>query len=344
MDNLKIIRKVVSRFIQAGPVVHLPQKPRVPTVAVAGKKYNLSDYIGPTGSDIEESAKQGPARLIENPHANKWRYLWVYDLDKSVVVMWRVSDGDEKFWGSANSSADVIARLEKKGQLNRISNQEFHKIEADMKRRYRETMEALEKSVAESKDELTRQVDKLVEEFFESQVAPKLERAISSVERGATPLGFEPNDRIPFSREHQMLSFVFYQTMKREMTQGAVEKYLRSKGIDVEEAGQWVDWAIQDVNEKAYRAYIPRESLTAFKYVPKETKQHKAERVSQYIRDVTGLQKGTAYAIADAFVRGRDVNRLSVPKGWPVEEGVITGPNGSMPIFALQSLQEGAAP
>ena len=96
--------------------------------------------------------------------------------------------------------------------------------------------------------------------------------------------------------------------------------------------------------EKAYRVYVPRESLTAFKYVPKETKQHKAERVSQYIRDVTGLQKGTAYAIADAFVRGRDVNRLSVPKGWPVEEGVITGPNGSMPVFALQSLQEGAGP
>ena len=344
MDDLKTIRRVVARFIQAGPVIDLFRKPGVPTTAIAGKKYNLSDYIGPIGSDIEEGAKQGPSRLIVNPHANKWRYLWVYDLDNSTVVMWRVSDGDEKFWGSANSNADIIARLGKKGQLNRVTSSEFHRIEADMKRRYRETIESLEKSVEESKSELIKQVDKLVEEFFESHVAPKLDRAISSVERGATPLGFEPNERIPVSREHQMLSFVFYQTMKREMAQGVVEKYLRSKGIDVEEAGQWVDWAIQDVNEKAYRVYVPRESLTAFKYVPKETKQHKAERVSQYIRDVTGLQKGTAYAIADAFVRGRDVNRLSVPKGWPVEEGVITGPNGSMPVFALQSLQEGAGP
>ena len=197
MDDLKIIQRVAARFLQAGPVVDLPRKPKVPTITIAGKKYNLSDYIGPMGSDIEESAKQGPARMIVNPHANKWRYLWVYDLDKSTVIMWRASDGDEKFWGSANSNADVIARLDKKGQINRVSNSEFRRVEADMKRRYQETMAALERSVAESKDELTKQVDKLVEEFFESHVAPKLERAISSVERGATPLGFELNERIP---------------------------------------------------------------------------------------------------------------------------------------------------
>jgi hypothetical protein len=338
MDDLKLIQKVASRFLQAGPVVHLPSRPRVPTVTITGKKYNLSDYIGPTGSDFEEGARQGPSRLIENPHANKWRYLWVYDIDSSTVVMWRVSDGDEKYWGSANTSADIIAKLEKKGQFNRVSNSEFHRIEADMKRRYHETMEALEKSVAESKDELTKQVDKLVEEFFDSHVSPKLERAISSVERGVTPLGFEPNERIPASREHQMLSFVFYQTMKREMTQGAVEKYLRSKGVDVEEAGQWVDWAIQDVNDKAYRVYIPREGMTAFKYVPKETKAHKVERVTQYIKDVTGLTIGMSEDIADAFVRGRDVPRLAIPKSWPIDSGVIEGPKGSLPLESLNSL------
>jgi hypothetical protein len=338
MDDLKIIHNVVARFLQAGPVVHLPQKPRVPTVTVAGKKYNLSDYIGPTGSEIEESAKQGPARLIENPHANKWRYLWVYDVDNSSIFMWRVSDGDEKYGGSANGGADIIARLEKKGQLNRVTSSEFHRIDADMKRRYRETIEALEKLVAESKDELIKQVDKLVEEFFESHVAPKLERAISSVERGVTPLGFDFNERIPASREHQMLSFVFYQTMKREMTLGVVEKYLKSKGIDVDEAGQWVDWAIQDVIDKAYRVYVPREGLTAFKYVPKETKAHKVERFTQYIKDATGLTTGMSEAIADAFVRGRDVIRLAIPKSWPIDGGVIEGPKGNLSLDALHSL------
>lgn len=75
-----------------------------------------------------------------------------------------------------------------------------------------------------------------------------------------------------------------------------------------------------------------------FKYQPKETKQHKAERIGEYLRDVTGLQKGTASAIADAFVRGRDVGALSVQKDWPIEQGVITGPKGEVPISGLASL------
>lgn len=78
--------------------------------------------------------------------------------------------------------------------------------------------------------------------------------------------------------------------------------------------------------------------LMSFKYKPKETKQHKAERTGEYIRDVTGLQKGTALAIADAFVRGRDVGLLATPKDWPIENGVIRGPKGEMPVSGLASL------
>jgi hypothetical protein len=342
MEDLKIIRNVVARFIQAGPVVELPRKPKVPVVLIGGKKYNLSTYGGPLGDrlddDKEDKSSIGGRLIRPPPGTNKWRYLWVYDLDRSVIVMWRYSDGDEKAWFPANSNVATVAMLDKRGQLNRISNSEFRRIESEMKRRNEDTIRALEKSVEESKDDLTKQVDKLVEEFFETHVAPKLERAISAVERGATPLGFEPNDRIPVSQEHQMLSFAFYQTMKREMTQGAVEKYLRSKGIDVEEAGQWVDWAIQDVNDKAYRVYIPREGLTSFKYIPKETKAHKVERVTQYIKDVTGLTIGMSEAIADAFVRGRDVPRLAIPKSWPIDGGIIEGPKGKLPLNALQSL------
>ena len=344
MDNLKLIHRVAFRFLQAGPVVDLPRRSRVPVVIIGGKKYNLSTYgwfLGDREDDDKEDKSPLGGKLIRPPSgANKWRYLWAYDLDKSVVAMWRYSDGDEKAWFTANSNVATVAMLDKRGQLNRVTNSEFRKIELEMKRRYHETMEALEKSVAESKDELTKQVDKLVEEFFEDHVAPKLERAISSVERGVTPLGFEFNERIPASREHQMLSFVFYQTMKREMTFGIVERYLRSKGIDVEEAGQWVDWAIQDVNEKAYRVYVPREGLTAFKYVPKETKGHKAERVSDHIRKVTGLPPGLSDSIADAFVRGRDVNMLAVPKSWPIDRGVIEGPKGNLSLDSLQDFRD----
>jgi hypothetical protein len=342
MDDLKIIRNVVAGFLQAGPVVDILRKPKVPVVLIWGKKYKLSTYGGPLGDreddDKEDKSPFGGRLIKPPPGANKWRYLWAYDLDKSVVAMWRYSDGDEKAWFSANSNVATVAMLDKKGQLNRVTNSEFRRIESEMERRNEDTIKALEKSVEDSKSELTKQVDKLVEEFFESHVAPKLERAISSVERGATPLGFELNERVPASREHQMLSFVFYQTMKRELDSQTVDRYLRSKGVDVEEAGQWVDWAIQDVNEKAYRAYIPREGLTAFKYVPKETKAHKVERVTQYIKDVTGLTIGMSEAIADAFVRGRDVPKLAIPKSWPIDRGVIEGPKGQLPLESLNSL------
>jgi hypothetical protein len=72
----------------------------------------------------------------------------------------------------------------------------------------------------------------------------------------------------------------------------------------------------------------------AFKYVPKETKQHHVERVRDLIRQHTGLSKTLAEGIADAFVRGRDVNGLSVQKSWPIQNSVVHGPNGT---FDLES-------
>lgn len=73
----------------------------------------------------------------------------------------------------------------------------------------------------------------------------------------------------------------------------------------------------------------------AFKFVPKEKKEHKVERVRDAIRDGTGLSKSQSEAIADAYVRGRDVERLALQKNWPVENGVITGPNGTLELSAL---------
>jgi hypothetical protein len=73
----------------------------------------------------------------------------------------------------------------------------------------------------------------------------------------------------------------------------------------------------------------------AFKFVPKEKKEHKVERVREEIRQHTGLSKGQSEAIADAYVRGRDVDRLALQKNWPVEHGTITGPSGTLELSAL---------
>jgi hypothetical protein len=66
----------------------------------------------------------------------------------------------------------------------------------------------------------------------------------------------------------------------------------------------------------------------ALRYVPKEKKQTKVERLSKFIRDQTGLSKTQAEDIADALVRGRDIEALTNQKGWPIENGVIEGPHG----------------
>lgn len=92
------------------------------------------------------------------------------------------------------------------------------------------------------------------------------------------------------------------------------------------------------IRRVASRYQAVSSDLMSFKYEPKETKQHKAERVGDSIQDATGLQKGVSLAIADAFVRGRDINLLATPKSWPIERGVITGPRGEMPVSELSSL------
>lgn len=72
----------------------------------------------------------------------------------------------------------------------------------------------------------------------------------------------------------------------------------------------------------------------AFKFEPKETKEHKAERLAKKIRDATGLSKSISEAIADAYVRGREVARLAIQKGWPIEGNVIEGPSGTFSLDA----------
>jgi predicted GNAT family acetyltransferase len=76
----------------------------------------------------------------------------------------------------------------------------------------------------------------------------------------------------------------------------------------------------------------------AFKYVPKETKEHKVERVRDVIREQTGLSKNQSHDIADAYVRGREIARLALQKNWPIENGVITGPKGTLALSALPAL------
>lgn len=77
--------------------------------------------------------------------------------------------------------------------------------------------------------------------------------------------------------------------------------------------------------------------VMAFKYKPKEKKKSKVERLTKDIRQETGISRAMAEDIADAVVRNRDVDRLARQKQWPVEDGVIEGPGGTMTLDAVRS-------
>ncbi len=74
----------------------------------------------------------------------------------------------------------------------------------------------------------------------------------------------------------------------------------------------------------------------AFKY--KEKKQTKVDRLSKEIREATGVSKTMAADIADAVVRGRDLEALARQKGWTMDDdGKLEGPNGSLDLSKLDA-------
>lgn len=79
----------------------------------------------------------------------------------------------------------------------------------------------------------------------------------------------------------------------------------------------------------------PLARRVAFKYIPKEKKQHKVDRMTKVIRDATGVSRGVAEDIADAVVRGRDIEALAIQKNWPVEDGTLKGPSGELDLKSL---------
>lgn len=83
---------------------------------------------------------------------------------------------------------------------------------------------------------------------------------------------------------------------------------------------------------------VARRYLRAFRYMPKEKKKNKVERLWKFIRDETGLSKSLAEAIADALVRSsRDIDMLALKKGWPIESNIITGPTGMLEVRDVRS-------
>lgn len=233
--------------------VVLPFTSRVPknthTILIAGVKYVLSTHwpgvMGDLTEDIPEM--EGGARVIRQEGMDPWKYLWAYDTDKQILAMWRVSDGNNKEWGSARTAARTILLLEKKGQLNRVDNTQFRRIEAEMSRLERESEASLEKWVDELKTDFQRRVDVLVQEYFDTAVRPVMDRAVANVDAGAVPIGFKATGG-GFPVDRQMKSFVTSRIYDKLFNLDKIDAYVQSHGVDLESGDiQATQWAQGDV-------------------------------------------------------------------------------------------------
>ena len=321
---------VASRYLVAGVVVPFPReeappRPKGKAFRFKGHAYALSTDGGPLGDSAEgtggwaEEMGEGGAKIIRGPAPlDPWKYLWVYDTDRNYVAMWRVHDGNEKDAGSAEHFDSDIARLERKGQINRVSHQEFQALEAEMRKREHALLKALERSIEENKDEYQRAVDEAAQEVFDKKILPGIKRRVAEVLRGILPFDFKPNDRIldyaPV--EEQAVSHVITQEMEA-FTPKLVEEEVRRRGYDPSDSAhdvQAISWAVDDVRQKAW-----------------ETLKRKAQRV---IRKMAAESHTFTFTIGEHILYGKWKNKHGIIKN------IGTDPKGN-PIILVEPVPKG---
>lgn len=262
MDSLKT--RVIRRFKAASNVVPLNQKRRSPAVLIHGRKYALSDYF-PMMDDLQEALapeQGGGARLVDMG-SGRYSYLWVYDTDRKIVAMWRYSDGDEKYHSRAAISERYIYVLEKKGQLNRATHEEFVQVEREMVKRQEDTIRALKKTIEENATEWDRRVRSILEQWFKDRIRPEMDRKLAEYHSGVLPFGFKSDDQDPRSKERKVRSFIMTQVLTVFSEARAYQHVTDEVGFDAYEPPdgdqQAVQWEyhnlVQELGEEYLRGF-----------------------------------------------------------------------------------------
>jgi len=73
-----------------------------------------------------------------------------------------------------------------------------------------------------------------------------------------------------------------------------------------------------------------------FQDIRQETKKTRMNRIVKRLREETGISREKAEDIADAVLRNRDLDTLARQKSWPMYEGTVEGPRGSIPVMELR--------
>lgn len=248
-----------------------PERP--PRIEIGDRSYALSDddgglIAGALGAIVEGLAAEAPEEeiprigrregggIIEGPRGRVWRWLWVYEPESGDVGMWRLSDGEEKIYDKASRRRPTLQQLDHKGQLNTVTPDELHEVEAFMRERGRETMASLEATIEAGKTDEERQVDQLVQQYFDERVAPEVKRRLAEVERGVIPFGFRPFERSEMSEERQLKGYVWGQLIKERFGLADVEAYV-GQFVDLDQMDiQAVYWALNDVMYRQGDRYL----------------------------------------------------------------------------------------
>jgi len=129
--------------------------------------------------------------------------------------------------------------------------------------------------------------------------------------------------------QYDPVEFLGKVTLMDEETEDSLLETI-DRALDYQEGDESDEQVTQASAQNVVRRYL------AFKYQPKETKKHKVDRLMEHLRKTTGVSKTLAKEVADAVVRGRDLPRLAVQKGWPVDEDHnLVGPQGKAPLMGL---------
>lgn len=245
----------------AGGVVPFRRPPGAHTVSIGGEKYVLSDIVPALMESLADTPDD--PRIIRGPApSDPFKYLWVYNLDRKTLAAFRVTDGNEKFYGSAKDDVAIVVKLDRKGHLNRVDDGAFRRIEAEMRKREDETIRRLEEYIRENETTFQKNVNRLTRAYFDEVVRPKVERAIADVRRGATPLGFKPMN-IPKPVEEQKVVFAIDSVLSKELTTSKVDAYLTRHGVDLDAGDNQASyWALNDVRDEVYDEYA-RSTKTA---------------------------------------------------------------------------------
>jgi len=262
--------KLVGVVANPADIHAFPERP--PRVEIGDRSYALSDddgglIAGAIGAIVEGLAAEAPPEeiprigkrhegIIEGTRTNRWRWFWAYEPDGGDVIMWRWSDGDEKVWDKADRRRPLLQKLAEKGQLNTVTTAELEAITQFMRQKTKETIESMEAYLESQKTEPEREVDRLVQRYFDERVAPEVKRRIAEVERGVIPFGFRPFEASAFSEKRQAKSYTWGEVIKERFGLADVEAYVGQyvplDQLDV----QAVYWALNDVVGREASRYL----------------------------------------------------------------------------------------